>query len=168
MQPRNYALGLSANSTASSFTAPTCVSSTSNTDAPTTTAIKSTGNAMNVLPFGAGSDTQTFSMRVIGYSKHQTSASAKQWVPHIICQLACTLCPQTGATATTKPTSSELICDTITITNGTKSAVVDTQFADTAAIAVVDITGYEYIDFTFDMTGATSGNCLYQMLEDTE
>lgn len=157
------AFALSANATASSFASrvPTATQ-------PVTVAVTSVVLAepwsylLNIMPFGVGTDGTTFSIRFIGWRQinDPTLAVPRLWIPQPICELSCTLStPQLGV-ATSPVVATEFFCDAISVVNGI--AVVPTTAADTAARAIIDITGYQLIEATFDMTGATSGNFLYE------
>lgn len=159
---------LSANSTASSFTV----------NIPTTTKPSGDGvfdllsstyglHQSNVLskfvqliPYGIGSDTQTFSMRLWGWS--QTNDSPKVWIPQLLVELACTI---TTGTDFAGLVASNYGVDAITVAAGDAETALVSPANNMQGSALVHLRGCELIEFDFDMTGATSGNCLWRAMD---
>jgi len=123
--------------------------------------IAATGTTLEVHPYGTGADNTTFSMRVIGWRKilHTPAAREFLWTPTIIAELLCTNSAAVGI-ALSPLSTSERFADTITLGAG-GVAVLFSPANDTPARALVDIDGFDKIEFTFDMTGATDANVLY-------
>lgn len=117
-------------------------------------------NNLSLIFFGAGSDNDTFSARVIGWAKGNTL-----WLPTILTQLDCTLSTAVGV-AGTDVLDTERFADTIAIASGFGSDGVNVRplspANNTIAHVVVDLEGHALWEVTFDMTGATSGNALYR------
>lgn len=115
-------------------------------------------NNLLVLPFGAGDDDTTFSVRVLGWSCIGTL-----WVPMILCEYSCTLSAAVGV-ANADVTSSDRFADTLSLVANMGNEDIDTTFIspanNTPAHFLVDIKGCQLVELTFDMTGATSGNAL--------
>lgn len=122
---------------------------------------------LRVVPFGAGSDTNTFSLRVIGWKFVGTPGSDELWVPTVLAEYSCALTTAVGVAAKAV-LDTERFCDTLTLTANMGNDGVDTtKFSpggDLVAHFLVDLKGSDLFELTFDMTGATSGNALTQLL----
>ncbi len=105
------------------------------------------------IPYSIGADNTTYSMRIIGWRKVSTL-----WVPTIIAELACTASAAVGV-ASAAVINTERFADTITLVSGI--AVLNSPTNDTAGRFSICTTSFSKIEFTFDMTGATSANLLY-------
>ena len=156
------ALAVGATATATSFASRVPTATKPALVALTSVVIDEPGSTiLDIVPFGIGSDGTTFSIRFIGWRQITIAGLAvpTMWIPTPICELACTLStPQLGA-ATSPFLNTEFLCDAISVVNGI--AVAPTTGADTGARALIDITGFQIVEATFDITGATSGNFLY-------
>ena len=129
-------------------------------------------NRIKIVPFGAGSDTQTFSMRVIGWQRAFKRDEARDdrveglWIPTTLAEFSCALSTPTGV-AGKAAIATDLFCDTITLTGTSGNSGVDisiTSPADnTIAHVVIDLKGCQKVEIVFDMTGATSGNAFVSM-----
>lgn len=126
-------------------------------------------NTVLLVPFGAGSDTDTFVMRVIGWSSCEVVGdSDRLWIPTTLGDFTCTLTTATGV-ASKSLVVADKFCDTIVnvaayddldgITFRVRSPA-----NDTIASILIDVEGHQMLEVTFDMTGATSGNCLAKYL----
>jgi len=117
-----------------------------------------THDRMLVIPYGVGNDNLTFSVRIIGWRLISTL-----WVPCILTELACTMSAAVGITGAAV-VATERFADTITLVTNMGNANVDVVITspanDTPAHAVINLKGCQKVEFTFDMTGATSANCL--------
>lgn len=145
--------------------------------------IPSSGNLvpdkLRISFFGAGSDNDTFSARIIGWERRGSNPVTTEWNPIILATFACTLSSMVRANVAT-----DKIVDTITETSmiapepryndldatpavvygGT--CIIASPANNFEAFAIVPIYGVEKIQFDFDMTGATSGNCWFRFLND--
>ena len=150
------------NSTAASFTQPVSTLTEPTADGVVDLAKDGlvTNNQIKLLPFGVGSATQTFNLRVVGWTTVR-NATVTQWVPFTLCELVCTLCTATGV-ATAPVTDTNKFCDTITLTTG--NANVDNSIvspgSNQIAHAVIDVKGCAKIQVLIDVVSATSGNAL--------
>lgn len=122
-----------------------------------------TENLIELVFFGAGSDDQTFDARLIGWNR--TNGSAAVWIPTPIAQLSCTLCTAVGV-AGGDVVASDRFVDTITGASWNPSGGVEivSPTGNIIAHVLVDMKGSELLQVDWDMTGATSGNCLYRWL----
>lgn len=118
---------------------------------------------IQLIPYGAGADTTTFSMRLWGWS--QTNDDTEVWIPQLLAELSCTLAAGTPGADFTALTASNYGCDTITLVAGDQDADIISPANDTPGSAAVHLRGSELIEFTYDMTGATSGNCLWRVFD---
>lgn len=120
-------------------------------------------NALVVAPFGVGGDNDTFSVRVIGWRKVGYAPSESIWVPVVLVELACTMSTVTGVSGRLV-TDSHRFVDTITLVSGNDDISVDivSPTGNVLAHAVVDLKGFQKVEFTFDSTaaGTTGMNCL--------
>jgi hypothetical protein len=125
-------------------------------------------NRALIVPFGAGSDTQTFDMRILGwYSiKSRTGGdnpNTRLWVPIPLAQITCSLSLQVGVAGKVN-VATDVFCDTLAIGTTTANQGVSIDVVsganDLTAHLVVDLKGAQKLELTFDMTGATSGNAL--------
>jgi hypothetical protein len=131
-----------------------------------------------LVPYGVGSNTNTFSMQILGWRKTNLTGSQTGqglWIPVAICTLAVTLGTNVEGLAYSELGSTNLFATSITMTGGplgVTSAFTPTSedfftIAPTgtigAAWAKVPTFGFRYIEVVFTTGGsATSCNCLWQ------
>lgn len=161
---------LTANSTSTGFTA-SYIAPVAAASVPTTGVIdvyqdKATvSDNMQIMLFGAGADNTTFDVRVIGWA---LTTDGVTYVPTPISLLStCTLSATVGATGLALVATDRLV-DTITLGTGFNAGVsadVSSPTGDLPASVLLDIRGFDKIQFDFDMTGATSGNILYRFVD---
>ena len=114
--------------------------------------------------FGAGSDNQTYDVRVIGWA---LSADATTYIPTVLAVLTCTLSATVGATDLLLVSTDRLV-DTITLATGFNAGVivdVTSPTGDVPGHILLDSRGFSKIQLDFDMTGATNGNAIYRNVE---
>lgn len=131
-------------------------------------------NKVIIVPFGAGSDTNTFVMRVFGWrlafdrDKAHTLGTAV-WIPVKLAEFTCTLStpagPAAGPAGAGILATTDLLCDTIAIVGTSGNTNIDlsiTSPADnTIAHVVVDLKGSQKLELQFSTGGsATSCNAL--------
>ena len=129
-------------------------------------------NGMALCFFGAGSDTNTFSARLIGWNPLQTdrdaavSANTNLWIPTPLFEVSVALSLQVGI-AGKALINTDRFADTITLTGTTANAGVNINIVspanDTIGYLYVDLAGFMKAELIFDMTGATDGNALYRL-----
>jgi len=132
----------------------------------------SNGTAQNkviIVPFGVGSDTQTFKMRLIGWRIAYERDSEENirtaiWIPVTLAEFTATLGTSPGLAGTVEG-SAQLFADTIALDGTSGNDDIDisiTSPADnTIAHVVVDVKGFEKLEITFDTnSSATSCNAL--------
>lgn len=117
---------------------------------------------LQIIPFGVGTDTQTFDMRVYGWSK---VASETLYMPSLLIDISAALGPGVGTAIGTDV----LVVDTITVNDGPADSsewrsLIDCQ-EDMPASVAVHTRGFRYLSFDFDMTGATNGNAFVRPFE---
>lgn len=126
----------------------------------------STQNAIIIVPFGTGSDTNTFLMRLIGWRVVGGDAPLTQlWIPVPIVDLTCTLSTPVGVAGMIIDANNRF-CDTLAIANtiGTNGVSVDvcSNGANLIAHAVIDMKGFQLVEATFDRnSSASSCNSLW-------
>lgn len=121
--------------------------------------------------FGTGNEDTTFSARVIGWRRlkgnpyHTSSPTKDLWVPVVLAEFGCTLSATVGVAATPVVAADRFV-DTITLVTGNEDVSVDfvSPTGDEIAHALVDVKGFQKLEVTFDMTGATDGNALVALL----
>lgn len=132
---------------------------------------------MNVVFYGAGNDDQTFEARIIGWKRIRGNdqTTPDLWVPTVIAQFACILSTAVGV-AGAPVVNTDRFVDTLSLASTViQPKTTDTDSAGAAstggvwftspannliAHANLRVEGYERVEFTFDMTGATNGNAL--------
>jgi hypothetical protein len=175
----------SVNSSSSGFAAPVCEFDLSVSDAATAAgrALQRLSGgpggkvpcAIELWPYGLGSDNDVFSMRLLGWKRlFPLGSTGRQfWVPSLIATLSCTLSAFVGL-ASGPVIETERFCDTISISfEGTKTADVTRTGSvllyspanDTPGRAVVKVEGFEAIELQFDQTtGTPTMNSLFSLL----
>lgn len=115
-----------------------------------------------LIPFGAGSDTQTFDMRVIGW---ELVSGGTLWIPVPLAQFSCALSTPVGV-AGADAVATDRFCDTITGASWNPSGGVEivSNASDLVAHIIMDMKGFSLWEITYDMTGATNGNCFLKWL----
>lgn len=111
---------------------------------------------MLVIPYGAGADDSTFAMRIHGWQKISTL-----WIPVPILEVACVLSTVVGVTGASL-VATDRIVDTMTETLAPDTAVFYSTTGNRVAWLTFDTMGFQKVEFSFDMTGATNGNALYK------
>lgn len=135
-------------------------------------------DTLDLFPFGAGSDNDTFDIRVTGWRKAVPASSEVRlgaggknafielvggvlWLPSPIVEASCTISAILGV-AGAVAVATDRFADTLAINKGI--GVANTVTSDSGpAMLTCDVTGFELIEITFDMTGATNGNALYSL-----
>jgi hypothetical protein len=109
------------------------------------------------LFFGEGSDTQTFDCRIYGIQK--TNDSTPVYLAKLLVDVTIALGPTTGCDGAAIA-ASNLVADTITQNEGPAAPWVDiiSTADDTPASMLLHTRCCRWLKYTFDMTGATSGN----------
>jgi len=127
---------------------------------------RSERNKIVIVPFGAGADTNTFSLRVIGWRVAYDRGTARRpdtavWIPVPLVELLCTMSTPVGVTGGFL-TASDRFCDTIALTGTTANDDVDLSITspanDTIAHAIVDCKGNQKVELIFT-TGASATSC---------
>lgn len=138
-------------------------------------------NSILIVPYGIGSSTNTFNMRVIGWSPlvsfggssvvdPGTNTSPNQiWVPLPLAEFICTLNSGQTGIAGAAILNTELFCDTIALvgTTGNQGVNCDVNSPANGTIGsvLVDIKGHPWIEVIFTTGGsATSCNGLFRLL----
>lgn len=114
---------------------------------------------IRVVPYGVGDDDAVFEMWITGWSQIDGL-----WIPTRLVKLTCTLSTAVGV-AGEAVVATERFADTITATKGVSNVTYKLQSTEdnTPAHALVFVEGYEFLEFTFDMTTGdpTGANCLW-------
>ena len=123
-----------------------------------------------IVPFGTGSATQTFSVRVIGWSDAQPSSGSSNvvlWVPTVLCEYLCTLGTATGV-ASSAVLDTEKFCDTVALVANRGTDGQDTTKASPTnnliAQFLVDLKGSKKIELCYSVGTNTDCNALVQFL----
>jgi hypothetical protein len=127
-------------------------------------------NGLLVVPYGVGDDNDVFAMRVIGWRSIGKDPNTRLWIPVLLAELTCTLCTAVGV-AGKEVVDTERFCDTLALVTGNDDISIDivspsTTSAQLIAHAVIDVKGFQKVEFTFDMTTGdpTNANCLVAQL----
>lgn len=120
-----------------------------------------------VIPYGTGSDDNTFSVRVIAWNVIGSNTPGTQlWVPLVLAEVQCTLGTTTGI-AGCQVANTELFADTITLTTGNANVSIDINSPadNTIAHFVIGVKGAQKLEFNFTTGGvATDCNCLWRKM----
>lgn len=130
-------------------------------------------NLALILPYGVGSDNDTFSVRVIGWRKVGTARPGGQvpagntrlWIPLVLAEYACTLSADVGVAGAIID-NTHRFADTMTLTTGNANVSEElvSPGGDLKAHAVLDLKGVHKLEFTFQITsGTTAMNCLFAL-----
>ena len=121
-------------------------------------------NLVRIMPYGTGSATNTFSMRIIGWSKLPSSSPPQKpdlWVPVVLAELLCTLSSVTGV-AGSDVDNTQLFAGTIAIvgTSGNPGVSLDIVSPANSVIAhvVADMKGFQKLELSFS-TGSSATDC---------
>lgn len=129
-------------------------------------------NGVLLIPYAVAADTDTFSMRLIGWRPTPGSNTANEqlWIPTVLGEFACTCSTPVGVSGGYLAATDRL-CDTITLVGTTANANVNVTIIspanDTIAYILVDLMGCTLFETTFDSTSAgtaTGMNCLFTLL----
>lgn len=124
-------------------------------------------NAIMAVFFGAGSENDTFSARIIGWRKIATGGGDPNtlYIPMVLAELGCTISATVGI-ANSPLVATDRFVDTISLITGNDDVSIDivSPTADEIGHVVLDIKGCNYLEFSYDMTGATNGNCVFAYL----
>ena len=131
------------------------------------------GNAPNgvlLLPFGIGSNNNTFSMRVIGWRQvGEDTPSTMLWIPVPLVEVQVTISSTQIGIAAKTIIATEMFGDTLTLTGTTANANVGVELVspanDTIAHLIVDLKGAQKLECIFTTGGsATDCNALFALL----
>lgn len=118
-----------------------------------------TQNRVQIMPWSDGGIGQQFSLRLWGFTVHDTSNPA--WIPFFLCELLCTTGEMAGTstanaadpTANAFPPNSYL-CDTIVLTSGTlgRTGIINSTGPGTniPAWVTVELFGSQWFYFDFE------------------
>ena len=124
---------------------------------------------VQILPYGSNTNDTTFSMRLWAWNR-TAGLATELWVPQLLVELAVTLDDTlTTADGLDDATYDDNLCaDTIAISLGdTESPVISPADGLTPASILVHIRAAQLLEWSFDMTGAESGNALFRMVDQT-
>ena len=126
-------------------------------------------NRAMIVPFGTGSDTNTFLMRIIGWysAKSRTGGddpNSRLWVPIPLADITCTLSVQVGVAGAVN-VAADTFCDTLAISGTTANSGVSIDVVSPAnnltAHLIIDLKGAQKMELTFDRnSSATACNAL--------
>lgn len=125
-------------------------------------------NGALVCFYGVGSNNNTFSCRIIGWrSIGENDVSTMLWIPVVLVEFALTLSSTPVGVAGKTILATELFADTIGLTYGNDDVSVDivSPAADIIAHAMLDLKGFQKVEFSFTTGGsATSCNALLALI----
>lgn len=191
---RPFSKARSVNSSASAFTAPTvtdyktlkalftdAATAAARVVIPLSTQPGGSGSvpcAIDIFPYGLGSNNDTFSLRLIGWRRYPTPIADDRilMIPFLLCELGCTISAFVGA-AGFPILNTERFADTLTIVSEptytadvTRTGGIElfSPANDTPAYARVPLRGAEAIEFDFDQTLNTpTMNALYSLISES-
>lgn len=124
-----------------------------------------TSNGLILIPFGAGSATQAFTMTVYAWYATRGVSSNTIWVATTLASFTCTLSTVPGL-AGTEVDASQLFCGTITLATGNAnvSNEIISPTGNTVGHILLDAKGARRVEVRFAKGTATSANCLVQRM----
>jgi hypothetical protein len=134
-------------------------------------------NLVEFIPYAQTGGTNPFSCRAIGWSCLQTSGlspvtpETNLWIPVVLCELLCESSSTTGvgSKATAKAVrAAEFFAGGISVVGTTANPGSDVNVTSPAstgliANAVVDLVGFQKLEFTFSSPLATDCNALFRL-----
>ncbi len=124
-------------------------------------------NGLLLVPYGAGSSTNTFLMNVYGWTPTKGENGAKPlWVAIELATFTCTLCTVPGL-AGADVNASQLLCGTIAlgVGNANVSNEILSPTGNVVAHILLDVKGAKLVEIRFGTgSSATSCNCLYKRI----
>lgn len=123
-------------------------------------------NSVVILPYGAGSSTQTFTLKAYAWDVTIVDGSTYAlWVPYLLASFTCTLSTFAGV-ANTTVNASQLFCGTIALVTGNAnvSNEILSPTGNVNAHIVLDTKGCQFMEFRYAMVTATSGNALVKKM----
>lgn len=114
---------------------------------------------VKLIPYGAGSATNTFTMSVYGWQHTLGGASKQLWVPTILASFTCTLCTAPGV-AGADANASQLFCGTIALAIGNANISNEVLSPATNDIGhvIVSTKGVRLMQVLFG-TGSSATSC---------
>jgi hypothetical protein len=127
--------------------------------------IMSYPNAVVFVPYAVAASNNTFSVRVIGWTRYGDTSTTWLWIPVTLCEIACTAGTSPGVAAMNID-NTHLFADTVTLTTGDAASTLLSSPADnTIASVMTDLRGAAKLEFSFTTGGsATSCNALYRFV----
>jgi hypothetical protein len=129
-------------------------------------------NKVKIIPFGTGSDTNTFKMRLIGWEIAYERDSGEDirtaiWIPTTLAEFTCTLSTPPGLAGTVVD-GNQLFADTIALDGTSGNDDIDISITppadNTIAHVVVDLKAAQKLEIIFDRnSSASSCNALYKL-----
>lgn len=120
-------------------------------------------NGLQLVPYGAGSPTNTFSLNAYGWRPTEGYGGTKPlWVAYLLASFTCTLCTVPGL-AGADVDDSQLFAGTIALVvgNANISNEVISPTGNVVAHIVLDAKGSRFVEVRFGTgSSATSCNCL--------
>lgn len=123
-------------------------------------------NGVMLVPYGVGSATNTFTLKVYGWrptlGAQGTVLKDPLWVPFLLASFTCTLCTKTGVTSSDID-ATHLFCDTIVLVTGNAnvSNEIISPTGNVIANIIMDVKGVKLLELRYATGGsATSANCL--------
>jgi hypothetical protein len=126
-------------------------------------------NRVMIFPYGLGSDTNTFNMRIWGWRYlPQTTLLPAMWFPFPLAEFLCAISSGSPGLAGQQVIETEFFADTITVVAGQGNVLsyeIVSPANDTLAHVLVTLKGSSKYEITFDMvTGTTSANALLALI----
>ncbi len=119
-----------------------------------------TANGLQLVPYGAGSGTNTFTMAVYGWRQTEGAGGALPiWIPFTLATFTCTLATPPGLSGA-DVNASQLFCGTIAMVvgNANVSNEVVSPTGNTIAHVLVDTKGSKLVEVRFG-TGSSATSC---------
>lgn len=118
-------------------------------------------NSVLVMPFGAGANNNTMSVRIYGWAlATEGKVETDIYIPVLLTEIACTLSSTVIGLAGRYVVATDLFADTLTVTYGNANVSVEavSPANDLPAHFIADLKGFELYEMTFT-TGSSATNC---------
>lgn len=126
-----------------------------------------TSNSLMLIPYGAGSSTQTYTLKCYGWRRTipMGGVTAGIWVPFLLASFTVTLGTAPGL-AGTDVNASQLFNTTLALVagNANVSNEIVSPGSNVIGHIILDCKGVQYVETRYAMVSATSGNCLVAKL----
>lgn len=124
-------------------------------------------NSVKLIPFGVGSNGNTFTLKVYAWDRIQVSGNQPLWVPTLLASFTCTHGSTMPGVANTDVNASQTFCSTIALVVGNaniSNEIISPATTSEIASIILDAKGAALVETRFTVGTNTSCNCLAKVL----